>query len=245
MQALLSVSAAQLQAFVEAAEQLLQQSEELLLAIASNHNTPRSLLEILVNSPFEQVAEAARLHINYAGEAGDNWQQLVDDILTSRQMGQNDLLVVELLKLGVVPPSFLSEWIPAERLIQALQNIQMPVRYRLQLLERLAQEETLEPRLFVAESPETPLTVFEQLAGDLDLAIRLAVKSNSSCPATLIKLVESEYAIASNWSRDRQQLESLKLNYANFSYRSLEIRSDRVYYGRGKTILKPIRFISD
>lgn len=66
MQSLVSVSTSELQGFVDAKEQLLQQSEELLLAIASIPNTPRNLLEILVNSSFEQVAE------------------LVDDILRSR-----------------------------------------------------------------------------------------------------------------------------------------------------------------
>ncbi len=108
--------------------------------------------------------------------------------------------------MGVVPPSFISEWIPAEKLIQALHTIQMPLRYRLQLLERLAQEPTLEPRLQAAESPETPLTVLEQLAGDLDLPVRLAVKSNPSCPPELIELVEGQYAIASDWNGDREQL---------------------------------------
>jgi hypothetical protein len=40
--------------------------------IASFADTPSSLLKILVNSPLEKVAEAARLHVNYAGEIADN-----------------------------------------------------------------------------------------------------------------------------------------------------------------------------
>ncbi len=209
MQPLQPVSGSDLQRFLSAPEQLLQESVALQLAVASFHQTPRSLLEILVNSADAQVAEAARLHVNLAGEITDGWQQAVDEILQQRQLGQNDRLAVELLKLGTVPPCFFSEWVPAEPLIQGLRNPQMPLRYRLQLLQRLAQEPTLEPRLQVAESPETPLAVLEQLAGDLELPVRLAVKFNPSCPPPLIELVEGQYAVASDWNTDSEQLAML------------------------------------
>lgn len=209
MQRLQSVSASDLQAFLSAPEQLLQQALELQLAVASFANTPKSLLEALVNSTFEEVVEAACLHVNWAGEITDDWQHAVDEILKSRQMGQNDRLAVELLKVGAVPPCFLSKWVPAERLIQGLRNPYMPLRYRVQILERLAQEPTLEPRLQVAEAPETPLAVMEQLAGDLELPVRLAVKFNPSCPPQLIELVEGQYAVASNWNTGREELATL------------------------------------
>ncbi|MBN3890707.1 MAG: hypothetical protein HWQ43_16590 [Nostoc sp. JL31] len=118
-------------------------------------------------------------------------------------------MAVELLKIGPVPPCFLSEWVPSERLIQGLRNPQMPLRYRLQLLQRLSQEPTLEPRLQVAESPETPSAVLEQLAGDLELAVRLAVKFNPCCPPPLIELVEGQYSVASDWNTDSEQLAML------------------------------------
>jgi hypothetical protein len=209
MRSLSPLSASDLQLFLANSEQLLQQSMELQLAVASFIDTPRNLLEVLVNSPLQEVAEAARLHINYAGEIAENWHQVIDEILKSRQMGQNDRLAVELLMLGVVPPVFLSEWVPALELIQALRNPQMPLRYRLQLLERLAQEPTLEPRLQVAESPETPLAVLQQLAGDLELPVRLAVKFNPSSPPALIELVQGQYALASDWNTDKEQLSIL------------------------------------
>ncbi|BAZ11925.1 leucine rich repeat variant [Calothrix sp. NIES-4071] len=208
MQRLQLVSASDLQAFLGAPEQLLQQPTQLQLAVASFVETPRSLLEVLVNSASEEVAEAASLHVNWAGEITD-WQRAVDEILESRQMGQNDRLAVELLKVGAVPPCFLSKWVPPERLIQGLRNPYMPLRYRLQLLERLAQEPTLEPRLQVAEAPETPLSVLEQLAGDLELPVRLAVKFNPSCPPQLIELVEGQRAVASNWNTDKEELAML------------------------------------
>ncbi|QIR38607.1 hypothetical protein HCG51_19155 [Tolypothrix sp. PCC 7910] len=209
MQPLQPVSVADLQAFLDTPEQLLQQSPQLQLAVASYIETPRSLLEVLVNSPDEQVSQAARLHVSWAGEITENWQKAVDTILQQQQLGQNDRLAVELLKLGTVPPCFFSEWVPAERLIPALRNPHIPLKYRLQLLERLAQEPTLEPRLQVAESPETPLAVLEQLAGDLELPIRLAVKFNPGCPPSLIELVEGQHTVASDWNTDAEQLTML------------------------------------
>lgn len=184
------VSVSDLQALLDAPEQLLQQSVALQLAVASFPDAPRRFLEILVNSPDSQVAEAARLHVNWAGEMRDDWQQAIDAMLRSRQLGQNDRLAVELLKLAPVPPCFLSKWVPPERLIQGLRNPHMPLRYRLQ----------------VAESPETPLAVLEHLAGDLELPVRLAVKFNPSCPPPLIELVEGQHAVATDWNTDAEQL---------------------------------------
>lgn len=177
-----------------------------MLLVANYPQTPRHLLEVLVNSPNSQIAEAAQLHVNWAGEMGEGWQEAVDEILRSRQLGQNDRKSVELLKIAPVPEYFLSEWVPAERLIQGLRNPYMPLRYRLKLLARLAQEPTLEPRLQVAESNETPLAVLEELAGDLELPIRLAVKFNPSCPPQLIELVEGQHTAATDWNTDAEQL---------------------------------------
>ncbi|MBW4511058.1 MAG: hypothetical protein KME64_31760 [Scytonematopsis contorta HA4267-MV1] len=209
MEPLQTVSVSDIEIFVSAPERLLQQSVALQLAVASFINTPRNLLEILVNSPDEQVAEAASLHVNLAGEMTENPQQVVDTMLPERDLGQNDRLAVELLKFAPVPPCFFSEWVPAEPLIQGLRNPHMPLRYRLQLLERLAKEPTLEPRLQVAESSETPLALLEQLVGDLELPVRMAVKFNPNCPPSLIELVEGQHAIASDWNGDKSQLAML------------------------------------
>ncbi len=54
----------------------------------------------------------------------------------------------------------------------------MPLRYRLQLLERLSQSDKLKAGLVVAESSEAPVSLLELLAGDLELAVRLTVESN-------------------------------------------------------------------
>jgi Leucine rich repeat variant len=208
MRPLRPIEASLLQDLIAQGEGILDQPAEILLSLAQDPLTPRALLEVLVNRADAAVADVARLHVNWAGELAD-WHTEIDAVFQTAQLGQNDRLAVELLKLGPVPPAFLSEWVPANVLIQALKNPHMPLRYRLKLLERLAQEPTLDPRLQVAESPETPLTVLEQLVGDLELPVRLATKYNPACPSALVQLVEGHQLIACDWSTDAEQLTNL------------------------------------
>lgn len=195
-----------LQPFLDNPAQLASQTSHLQLAIANYPATGRHLLEILTCSNDPQVAQAARLHVNWAGEITDFWQETLDAQLQNARLGHNDRLAVELLKFAPVPDCFFSEWVPAERFIEALRNPYLPLRFRLKLLKKLAKEPTIEPRLQVAESPETPLAVLEELAGDLEIPIRLAVKENSNCPPGLIELVEGQHTIATDWNTDASQL---------------------------------------
>ena len=203
---LLQISASDLQRFLEAPQELLKESEEIQIAIASFPDTPRSLLEILVNSDYSAVVEAARLHVNFAGILED--YQDVAEVLQNLDLGQNDRLAVELMQFAPVAPCFLSEWVPVSRLIQGLQNKYMPLRYRLQLLERLAVSEKLEARLVVAESSEAP-SLLELLAGDLELAVRLTVESNNNCPLEVVELVKSQHDLANDWDADVERLREL------------------------------------
>ncbi|MEL6162255.1 MAG: hypothetical protein AAFR37_00350 [Cyanobacteria bacterium J06628_3] len=126
--------------------------------------------------------EASRLHVNWVGEIEEDCQEAVSEVLWNKDLGENDRLAVELMRFALVPPDLLSEWVPVNRLIQGLKNEYIPLRYRLQLLERLSQEGKLEAKLQVVESLDTPVSLLELLAGDLHLAVRLAVEYNDNCP---------------------------------------------------------------
>ena len=221
MEQLIFLDTNRLQPFVDSPESIITQEIKLQISIASYPDTPRNLLEILATSEIPEVAEAAQLHINYAGELSGNWQNVIDDKLKTRYLGQNDRLAVELLKIAPVPAYFLSEFVPANYLIQGLSNPYLPLRYRLQLLERLAQEPSLEPRLQVAESLDTPVEVLQQLIGDLELAIRIAVQYNPNCPPELVKLVTGQHEVASNWDTDSQQLDNL--SHSNWDWIRLAV----------------------
>ena len=209
MQPLHRISASDLQTYLETPEELLTESEEIQIAVASFSETPRSLLEILVNSDCSTVVEVARLHVNFAGEITGDYQETVTELLQNLDLGQNDRLAVELMQFAPVAPCFLSEWVPESPLIQGLQNEYMPLQYRLQFLERLSQSDKLEARLIVAESLETPISLLELLAGDLELAVRLTVESNPNCPSEVVELVKSQHDLGDDWDADFERLREL------------------------------------
>ena len=209
MERLISLDVKALEAFSNSPEEILKEDIALQIAVASHPNTSRNILEVLANSEIPEVAEAAQMHVNYAGELTEAWQDTVENKLKSRYLGQNDRLAVELLKIAPLPVYFLSEYVPPEYLIQGLKNSYLSKRDRAKLLARLAKEPTLEPRLQVAESHDTPPEVLEQLIGDLELSIRIAVEYSPNCPPELVELVKGQHQVASNWDTDSQQLENL------------------------------------
>ena len=209
MQSLHRISAGDLQRFLDAPEDLLNESEETQIAVTAFSETPRSLLEVLVNSDYSEVVEASHLHVNWVDEERGDYREAVSEVLREKDLGENDRLAVELMRFAAVPPDFLSEWVPVNKLIQGLKNEYMPLRYRLQMLERLSREGELEARLQVAESLETPVSILELLAGDIDLAVRLAVEYNDNCPLNVVELVKSQHDLASDWDTDVRYLEEL------------------------------------
>ena len=209
MEQLITLDANILQSFINCPESILNRDVALQIAIATYPNTPHNLLEILANSDRLQVAEAAQMHVNYTGELAENWQNVVKNKLKSRYLGQNDRLAVELLKIAPLPVYFLSEYVPPEYLIRGLNNPYLGKSDRQQLLARLARESSLEPRLQVAESTDTPIAILEQLVGDLELCVRIAVEYNPNCPPGLVELVRGQYEVASNWDTNSQQLDNL------------------------------------
>lgn len=201
-----SLNFADIQPFLDNPEQLINQPISFQISVANYLLTPRNLLEVLVNSSNSQVAEAAILHVNWGGEIVENWEEMADAVLRNAQLEQNDRLAVELLKFAPVPDYFLSEWVPANPLLEGLRNPYLPTRFRIKILERLAREPSLEPRLQMAELADAPLAILEQLAGDLELPVRLAVQYNPNCPTELILRVESQHNAAQDWNTDPQQL---------------------------------------
>ncbi|MEM6403818.1 MAG: hypothetical protein AAF757_26950, partial [Cyanobacteria bacterium P01_D01_bin.116] len=209
MQSLHRVSTEDLQRFLDAPEELLRETRRIQIFVASFPETPRNLLEVLVNSHYSEVVEVARLHVNWVNEERGDYREAVSEVLRDKDLGENDRLAVELMKFAPVAPEFLSEWVPVDKLIQGLKNQYMPLRYRLKLLEKLSREGELEARLQVAESLETPVSILELLAGDIDLAVRLAVEYNGNCPLNVVELVKSQHDLASDWDTDVRYLEEL------------------------------------
>ena len=73
MQSPQAFTPSELQQFLEQPQQLLNHPVEYQLTVANYNSAPRQLLEVLANSAYPKVAQAASMHVNLAGEAGEDW----------------------------------------------------------------------------------------------------------------------------------------------------------------------------
>ena len=109
-------------------DDLLQQYKQdngniaIISQLLINSDTPKEILEQLALSDDPNIALSASLHVKIAGEMTIGIEELVAEKLTNINLGQNDRLVVELLKIAPVPDYFISEWIPPEKLLEGLSN---------------------------------------------------------------------------------------------------------------------------
>ena len=206
-----------LQPFIDRPENLINQSLEFQLAVANYPQTPRQLLQVLVNnSPYPQVVESAKLHVNLAGEVGDNWREVAEAAIKNALLEQNDRLVAELLKIAPVPEYLISEWMPGHRLIEGLENPYLAQADKIKLLERLGKSTIIEERLKAAAHQDTPRERLEILAGDVELPIRVAVKYQDHGFDDLIAIIESQHEVASNW--ETLALELVELAKSKWSW---------------------------
>ncbi|MDY6804462.1 MAG: hypothetical protein SXA11_11740 [Cyanobacteriota bacterium] len=218
-----------IQPFLDNPQELTTQPIEVQLAVANNSATPRELLKLLVASENLEVARAAQNHVNWARELSEDCHLEAEKLLRNSNLGQNDVasatlrerLAVELLKFAPVPEWFLSEWVPASYLVLGVKNSVLPRRYRVKLLERLAREPFMQPRLEAAAHPDTPVSVLEKLAGDVELPVRVALRHHPNCPTEAIAKAEAQVALASNWETDAQQLAELAETPWNWVRRAL------------------------
>jgi hypothetical protein len=192
--------------FIANPQTILDAAIDLQLAIANYIDTPEQLLAVLVNSPDPDVAAAAGLHVTWAGEIELNRSRVIDELLKAQQLGQNDRLAVELLKLGTVAPCFVSEWVPPNQIVERLDNPHMPLEYKIQFLERLARADRLDIVVPVAGSIDTPPLLLAQLIGSLHLVIRDTARNNPSCPPEAIESIDRTYEVAANWDTEPTQL---------------------------------------
>ncbi len=137
------------------------------------------------------------------------WDLAISEAIRTANLGENDRLAVELLKLGPVPIECFSRWVPPETFLAALKEQDLPLRYQVQMLERLSGETQLEARLTVAESLATPLSLLEALAGDEEVSVRLSAQHNPNCPAAWVELVERQQVIAADPNTSAEQLTML------------------------------------
>lgn len=138
-----------------------------------------------------------------------DWQAAAEEAMKNALLEQNDRLVAELIGFMPIPEVFISEWMPGDKLILAIENPYIAKKDKLKLLERLGRSAIIEDRLYAATFADTPISTLELLAGDTELPIRIAVANHQNSPRDLIEIIESQEKIASSWDTKPEDLAEL------------------------------------
>ena len=170
---------------------------------------PRPILAWIVAHAAPAEAEAARLHVGLAGQAGADWPELARAALWKATAPSYSDLLLELLGLGAVP-DWLLEMLAAvgdkEVRVAVARGAHTP-RDVLRPLRRAgasgdlrgyaAPAPALDPEMLAwlasggvyarrvaARNPATPAPVLAQLAADADRSVRQGVARNLAAPPT-------------------------------------------------------------
>lgn len=165
---------------------------EIQLAVAMNAQTPKSVLEKLVDHQWSKIAEAARLHVNLAGEMPEGWDEAARAAVESIDIIHIDWVYLEkLAKVGLIPDFAIKP---------LLRNLSQHELYGLKVLkaaatsahtapsalEQLTKYDYWEIRSAVACHLRTPANILAQLASDRDWLVREAVAYNPRTPTSIL-----------------------------------------------------------
>lgn len=159
---------------------------EVQMAVATNAQTPSATLEKLAKSRYSEVAEAARLHVNLAGEMTGGLDKAAFWAIDNTAIGGEKYMVLlqKLANIGAIP-CFAIKTFPENRelLLQIAKNPHTPGR----TLEELAKNTDWEIRPAVAAHPRTPARSLAQLCQDKNWWVRREVACNPNTPARVLE----------------------------------------------------------
>jgi hypothetical protein len=178
-----------------------QPKPEIQLAVAMNAQTPKPILEKFVDSQWSKIAEAARLHVNLAGEMLEGWDEAARAVVESIDIIHIDWVYLEkLAKVGLIPDfaiKLLLRNLPQHELycLKVLKTSATSAHTAPSALEQLTKYNYWEIRSAVACNLRTPANILTQLASDRDWLVREAVAYNPRTPTRIL----AQLANDSDW----------------------------------------------
>ncbi|KAF3887349.1 MULTISPECIES: hypothetical protein [Nostocales] len=213
---------------------------EALLAVVANAKTPKSVLEKLIEkykadeenavngSYLSSVAEAALLHVNWAGEMSEGWEEAALTAMQTSSLSDGTEEEAVLWKIGAIPEYLLSAlhpdtWLilvgdsdtPEHILLEIAKNSELGTPE--DILHRIAKNSDLgdknylrnEDLISLAENPNTPISVLEELVGHHESLVREAVACNPKIPLALLQEFQLQQAAIKNPLTSADTLEKL------------------------------------
>lgn len=174
---------------------------EIQLAVAMNAQTPKSILKKFVDSQWSKIAEAARLHVNLAGEIPEGWDEEARAAIQSIDIIHTDWVYLEkLAKVGLIPEIVIKPLLrnlPQHELygLKVLKAAAASAHTVPSILEQLTRYHDWEIRSAVACNLRTPANILTQLASDRDWLVREAVAYNPRTSTSIL----AQLANDSDW----------------------------------------------
>lgn len=161
------------------------------LTVAMHPQTPRTALEKLVRCRDAEVAEAAQLHVNWAGEITEGWEEVVKQafqttVLRPVIVPKHQEYIEELAKIGSISESII-ESLPRTYRDNFLQAVARGANNLPHRLEQWARDNKWEFRRAVATNPNTPVSILKQLGVDHEGMVRREVAKNPNTPVSLLE----------------------------------------------------------
>ena len=197
-------------------EQVANQSdEELQMAITMNPQAPVTVLEKLMESQYNEVKQAAQLHINIAGEMTSGWDEAAREAISITPIA----CITQTNMEKLTHRGLITEWV-MEKIERNPKNndpysIKINSNTPIELLEKRAHDRDYYIRASVAESPLTPSYLLEKLAQDKHSYVRQLAAKNFNLPINLLeKLAQDKHenvrsSVAANPNTPTHLLEQL------------------------------------
>ena len=162
------------------------EDEGVLLAVAMNADTPKEVLETLADHTNKTVSEAVGLHVNLAGELTESWEDVFQKSVKMEEAQSKQTADRHALLYWT---KLIPEWlvlkccVPLRVRSSVAENPNTPV----ELLQQLAKDEDIGVRRDVAGNPNTPIPLLEKLAEDKGAFAREGVAGNPNTPVELLQ----------------------------------------------------------
>lgn len=173
-----------------------------LWKIVLDAQTSTEILSMLVQHNNIWLAEAARLHVNLAGEMTQKWDEAAHEAIGTADwretlgtvnIANSNLSVLD--RNGFIPDFAIAQLARHKHwIIRCL--IADKISTSVKFLEQLVRDEDSRVRESVARNPNTPVQFLEQLAQDKDSPVRASVALNSNIAVKFLEL------LAKDWHRD-------------------------------------------
>ncbi|OKH53778.1 hypothetical protein NIES2101_10020 [Calothrix sp. HK-06] len=159
--------------------------KKVLLTLLINYNIPATALDKLSQSQEPEVVDAVKLHVNWRQEFSNIDEVLSKAIaITDLERNWND--EYKLLKLRIIPDFILPDFDDFTRLIIA-QEPHTSAKILTQIIKNSDNNSETKVKVAVAEHPNTPKNILENLLGNESEQVRYAAANN---PNTSLNFVQ-------------------------------------------------------